>query len=57
MTSAEAVLLTAFGAHFLQEVLRSQLESAAKSLLSQQIIQQLRKANKEDFQCLLQRPF
>ena len=57
MTSAEAVLLTAFGAHFLKEVSRSQLESAAKSLLSQQIIQQLKKADKGDFSMPLAEAF
>ena len=41
--SAEAVVLTAFGAHFLKKVPRSQLESAAKSLLPTEVICQLKK--------------
>ena len=49
MTSAEAVLLTAFGAHFLKEISRSQLESAAKSLLPMTTIQRLKKGDKADF--------
>ena len=49
MTSAEAVLLTAFGAHFLREVSRSKLESAAKSILPSDTIHQLKKADKGDF--------
>jgi len=49
MNSAEAVLLTAFGAFFFKEVSRSQLESAAKSLLPQHRLNQLKKADKADF--------
>ena len=49
MRSAEAVLLTAFGAHFFKEVSRSQLESVAKSLLPQHWLHQLKKADKADF--------
>jgi len=48
-TSAEAVVLTAFGAHFLKEVSRSQLESAAKSLLATNVLTNLKKADKGDF--------
>ena len=50
MTSAEAVILTAFGSHFLKEVTRSQLESAAKSLLSPETVHQIKKnGDKGDF--------
>ena len=46
ITSAETVLLTAFGAHFFKEVSRSQLESAAKSLIPLKTIQ---RGDKRDF--------
>ena len=49
MMSAEAVVLTAFGAHFFKEVSRSQLESASKSLLPLDVTQQLKKRDKGDF--------
>lgn len=56
MQSGEAVVLTAFGAHFFKEV-RSQLESAAKSLLHPDVQQALRKKDKVDFIIPLARAF
>ena len=47
MTSAEAVILAAFGAHFFKEVSQSQLESAAKSLLPLKTVSQ--KGDKRDY--------
>ena len=49
MQSVEAVVLTAFRVHFLKEISRGQLDSAAKSLLTWDLQHQLKKADKGDF--------
>ena len=57
MQSGEAIVLTAFGAHFFKEISRAQLESAARSFLSPGPQQALRKADKVDFIIPLARAF
>ena len=57
MQSGKAVIQTVFGAHFLKEVSRAQLESAAKSLLPPHIQQQLRKADKGEYVIPLAKAF
>ena len=57
MQSGEAVVLTVFGSHFFKEISRSQLESAAKSLLPLDLQHSLKKADKVDFIIPLARAF
>ena len=47
--SGEAVIIVAFGAHFFKDITRSQLESAAKSLLTPDERKALHKAEKAKF--------
>ena len=49
MQSGEAIVIVAFGAHFLKNVARNQLKSAAKSLLSPKDGKDLQKAEKHRF--------
>ena len=49
LASGEAIVLVAFGAHFFKDIACNQLESAAKSLLSQKDRKHLLKAEKNKF--------
>ena len=53
----EAIVLVAFGAHFFKDVSRSQLESAAKSLLTAAERKDLYKAEKSKFVLPLAKAF
>lgn len=55
--SGEAVVIVAFGAHFFKDVARTQLESAAKSLLTPAERKRLVKAEKSKFVLPLAKAF